>query len=421
MKLALALLALVNAQDATPEASDNTYGYEAPQETYAAPVETYAAPESFVVAPKVCVVCDEEAPCWNGATCSPKTGGYEPHYATATEGTYEPATQEAGYRSLQDSGYGAEQTFAQGEYATEAYAAPEVRFSGSCPCGTVDTKFYRVHNNVILWVAFGLLFVPALWFFYKTFENLESERDAAGLFPFGAVKVTAAIVCFVASLAYLTMALGYGFVVKCDGRNFYYARYVDWAITTPIMLYEIAKLSNRDTTTVIFLIATDIFMIVSGLIGELIEGNERWAFFGFSMFAFLPVMYILCVVYTKLGESSFGAVHPNVGSVARRIAAITLITWMGYPIIWILANVEGSKSSCGYATNFATEATQEAYRALQFAAEGVAVKKVGVISAQGEAYAYTVLDIIAKSFMGLLIVCGNYGGATAPSCPSYSD
>jgi len=441
MKLACALFALVAAQDdsgaSTPAASDNSYGYEAPQETYAAPQETYAAPQetyaaepapvaysapavAFVArAPKVCVVCDAQAPCWNGATCSPKTfaaasyaapvesyGAQAESYGAQAESygaqaeSYG-AQQESGYRRL--AGYGEEAA-----YEPAGYAAPAM--SGSCPCGSIDTKFYRVHNRIVLWVTFGLLFVPFLYFFCMSFSKQQDEDQ-----NFNSVRSTASIVCAIASLAYLTMALGYGFVTKCNGRDFYYARYIDWALTTPIMLYEIAKLSDRDDVTTWFLVLMDVFMIIAGLIGELIEGSERWAFFGFSMLAFLPILYFVCIMYSivsdkggcgtnglGLGQNKKRGVTPDKTreDVVRRIAGITLLTWIGYPIIWILASVHGPTTSCG----FAAGAPAAGYRALQAAG----VTQAGVISVQGETYAYSVLDIIAKSLMGFALCCVKY-------------
>merc|ERR1711865_962537 len=157
---------------------------------------------------------------------------------------------------------------------------------------------------------------------------------------------------------------GHGYVTKCNGRDFYYARYVDWAITTPIMLIDIVKVGGGSELTIIFLVLMDIFMIVSGLIGELIEGSEKWAFFGFSMFAFMPIMWVLCTMAGIL-DSSDGLIPSSTRDLFRRIAAITLISWMGYPLIWILASVGGASSHCGYqAAAYGQEATQQAgYRA----------------------------------------------------------
>merc|ERR1712028_328069 len=168
-----------------------------------------------------------------------------------------------------------------------------------------------------------------------------------------------------------------------------------------IMLIDIVKVGGGSELTIIFLV----FMVVSGLIGELIEGSEKWAFFGFSMFAFMPIMWVLCTMAGIL-DSNDGLIPSSTRDLFRRIAAITLISWIGYPIIWILASVGGASSHCG-ADAYGQEATQQAgYRALQAAAS---VSQVGVISVQGEAYAYTVLDIIAKTLMGWVIVC--YDGA----------
>jgi len=420
-----ALLAFTNGavQDSgttMAQQSSNDYGYEAPQqapqETYTPEPETYAGAEpAYIAPPKLCVVCDEEAPCWNGATCSPKifAAAYEPSYAA--QEAY-PATQEqTGYRHLQNTQgqqtYSSQHTF--GQNYGETYTAPHVNVGGSCPCGSVDTNHYRVTNNVILWIAFGLLFVPALYFMCRAFETTVgvNGNDHAS---WNSMRVEAGIVNSVASLAYLTMALGYGFVVKCNGRNFYYARYVDWAITTPIMLYEMARYSGENEVTQWFLVVVDIFMIVSGLIGELVEGGEKWAFFGFSMLAFCPIMYLLCEIRSNLKEN----VAANISPFMTQLLVITIVSWMGYPIIWVLATVENTVDGCGhYAASYASEGVaQQGYRHLQELAAASTVTKVGVISVQGESYAYTVLDIIAKSLMGFIICCWEPKDTPVPAC-----
>merc|ERR1712078_337167 len=140
--------------------------------------------------------------------------------------------------------------------------------------------------------------------------------------------------------------------------DFYYARYVDWIITTPLMLYDLAVIGGTDTNTRIFLCGIDIIMIVSGLIGSLVEDsgaglggtNEKWGFFGFSMLCFIPVIYFLCAnngdgKHTLLGTlcnglgvfcSSNTSNEPR-AKTYQRAMNLTVITWMVYPIIWILS------------------------------------------------------------------------------------
>jgi bacteriorhodopsin len=303
-----------------------------------------------------------------------------------------PAAQKEGYRHLQSHAYG------------DAAAAGD----GTCPCGSVDTRDYRVNNNVILWVAFGLLFLPGLWFIYKGFEVLNLANGS-----WNNVRMQFGLVNLVASLAYLTMALGHGFVTKCNGRDFYYARYVDWMVTTPIMIYDFVEMSHGNGLTQTFLVLMDIFMIVAGLIGELVDGQEKWAFFAFSMLAFIPVMWFLCsLAHDETGGLS-GICGTSSGvsltqALFKRVVAITFIAWIGYPIVWILANVTSSAGACEYAA-------QGGYRILQDAG----VSQVGVISAQSEAYAYTVLDIVAKTLVGYLVVCFNPTEVCPETKPAY--
>merc|ERR1740115_551771 len=396
-----------DAAPAAPQAatSDNSYGYEAPanQESYAPEPEHYEEAPTYMPAPKICVTCDDRAPCWNGASCVPLVGE-DRGYATQEHGNYRRLQQQDG-----SSNYATPQTYA-GQESYGGYAeAPQVSVSLSCPCGSVDTRWNRVQNNVILWVAFGLLFIPGLWFLCKGWDL---SSDSATPDEWSALRVGAGVVNMVASLAYLTMALGYGYTTKCNGRDFYYARYVDWAITTPIMLWDLVTIADgthSHEVDRIFLVVIDFIMIIAGLVGELIEGTEKWAFFGFSMLLFVPIMWFLCELANTTVAN--GESRTPVQELFRRIAAITIISWMGYPIIWVLASVSGSTSSChvgGYATEavgYGAQATQEAgYRMLQNGAAGSATK-MGIITVQGEAYAYTVLDIIAKTLMGWVIVC----------------
>merc|ERR1712149_106242 len=123
-------------------------------------------------------------------------------------------------------------------------------------------------------------------------------------------RLVAGIVCFIASLAYLTMSMGYGYTVRCcDGRQFYYARYVDWTITTPLMLWEIVSYTNAPQ-------------------------NER-----IFIFCFIPLLWFLCAL-----ESSAKANHLRL---FRSIMNLTVLSWFFYPIVWILA--EGTGVLCANA------------------------------------------------------------------------
>jgi bacteriorhodopsin len=290
--------------------------------------------------------------------------------------SYGASQEQSGYRRLQEGsqqqGYGQQQEgYAQqsyGGYAAPVVAAPKPNCG--CPAGSIDMSCSRLGNRVVLWIAFALLFLPALWFFFASW-NFDPLRIAGGgnfdqtvldeVENYRLHRLVAGVVCFIASLAYLTMSLGYGYTVRCcDGRQFYYARYVDWTITTPLMLWEIIDYTNAPQNERIFLISMDIIMVIGGLIGALVCGGEKWAFFGFSILTFIPILWFLCALEAQAKEKKL--------RIFRSIMNITVLSWFFYPIVWILA--EGT----------------------------------GVLCANAEAICYTVLDIISKTVFGFLIV-----------------
>merc|ERR1711990_1371072 len=165
--------------------------------------------------------------------------------------------------------------------------------------GPVDTSGNALTKNWPLWVGFALLFLPALWFMCVMFEDLTDDGEINGSNTWrqsmGMHRIVAGFICMFASLAYLTMATGHGYIVRCcDGRSFYYARYIDWTLTTPLMIWELASLARATHNDTLFLVFIDILMVISGLIGALVCSGEKWVFFGFSILCFIPILTSLC-------------------------------------------------------------------------------------------------------------------------------
>merc|ERR1712100_432914 len=131
------------------------------------------------------------------------------------------------------------------------------------------------------------------------------------------------------------------------------------AFTTPLQLIDLLGFAGATSDTTFFLLGVDFLMIIAGLIGAFVEGDEKYAFFGFGMLMFAPIIYYLLV---DLKESAKG--------VYNKISMLTAITWACYPVVWLFA--EGSNK----------------------------------LSADTEAYAYTFLDILSKSVFGFIIISG---------------
>jgi bacteriorhodopsin len=234
----------------------------------------------------------------------------------------------------------------------------------------------------IVWAGFLGVAAPALYFGYVTMS-----------IPDGAKKfhIMTTFICVFASLAYLTMATGHGVYVRdFDGREFFYARYIDWVFTTPLMLLDLLGFAGASADTTNFLIGVDILMIVAGLIASFFEGQEKYYFWGFGMLMFLPIVYYL----NQLKTSDACTSRPAIGALYGKLSSLTIFTWCCYPAVWFFA--EGS----------------------------------GQISADREALCYTILDVVAKSVFGFLIVSARVhdsaaqmtlgGAATNSSAPAAS-
>ena len=173
-----------------------------------------------------------------------------------------------------------------------------------------------------------------------------------------------------ASVAYFCMASDLGtapVAVHQRGpglRQFWYVRYIDWVITTPLLLTELLLTAGLPINIIVSTIFADVVMIICGLIGGLVPSEYKWAFYVFGCVAMFWIFWNL-ISGIKSAE--------NIGGSKRRRNYIILISWILvlwsiYPIAWGLC--EGSN----------------------------------VISVTGEMIFYGILDILTKPVFAALIL-----------------
>jgi len=224
------------------------------------------------------------------------------------------------------------------------------------PAGTVTVD---ATGKMGLWVACLCMLLPCIWFYYKAMNKPAGDRK----FEYLSFTIN-----LIASLAYLTMACGYG-CSDLNGEQFFYARYIDWTLTTPLMVLDLILLAHgegADTETICHIVAVDALMIVAGLIGALCGGTAScWMFFAFSMVCFTMIFY-----YLLFNDEFQTKIKPAYADVYNKAAWLTAIIWCGYPIAWMLD-------------------------------EGL-----NLISLDLAVIIYLILDTIAKSGWGILITLG---------------
>ena len=71
---------------------------------------------------------------------------------------------------------------------------------------------------------------------------------------------------------------GYTTVTLKDGvRDVYYARYLDWLITTPLLLVDVLLIAKLPLASAFFAIFCDVAMVITGLFGGVLTEQYRRA------------------------------------------------------------------------------------------------------------------------------------------------
>ena len=178
--------------------------------------------------------------------------------------------------------------------------------------------------------------------------------------------VVAMAIVFVAFANYFAMARGYG-AVDIDGGPVFFARYIDWVITTPLLLISLAMVASRRIAALAGLVAAlvlaDIYMIATGLVGDLVGGADKYIWWFISMVAFLAVLGIIWGPLRKVAEDS------PYGGAYGRLAGLLTVLWVVYPFVWLLGS------------------------------SGMEILSVGA-----EGVAYVILDVTAKVGFGFMVI-----------------
>lgn len=115
-----------------------------------------------------------------------------------------------------------------------------------------------------------------------------------------------------------------------------WGRYLTWTFSTPLILLALGLLARVDRSDLFAVVAADIGMCVTGLAAALTTSAVlyRWAFFAISTAFFLVVLYALLV---KWPTDAAAAGTDDIFNVLR---ALTVVLWLGYPIVWAVG-IEG--------------------------------------------------------------------------------
>lgn len=140
-----------------------------------------------------------------------------------------------------------------------------------------------------------------------------------------------ASISLIAAVAYAMMALEVGWI-PVGGDTVFAPRYVDWILTTPLLLYFLALLAGSDVRQVGLVVGVNTVVMVLGFAAALLEGAVGYVLFVVAGIAYLGLLSLL------LGSMTEAAAQQDQGVQAlfTSLRNLTVVLWSVYPIIWLL-------------------------------------------------------------------------------------
>ena len=112
-------------------------------------------------------------------------------------------------------------------------------------------------------------------------------------------------------------------------REVYWARYIDWSVTTPLLLLDLCLLAGLGGANILVAIVADVIMILTGLFAAFtVEEGPKWGWYAMACIAYLVVVY-------QLAFNGRGVVQNKDKKTATffsAIAGFTLVLWTIYPM-----------------------------------------------------------------------------------------
>lgn len=221
-------------------------------------------------------------------------------------------------------------------------------------------------SNFWLWFTWGGMTLATVLFLYWAVTGQQRNYHH---------YITSAVITLWAAMMYLVMATGSGLslITEPDGeiRVFYWARYIDWTLTTPLLLLGLAWVAlgrlNRAPQVVLGLVVADVAMIITGVISGATAGAFKWFWFVLSCIFFLAV---LALIWGPLQNAARNGDSPE-RSLFFPLAVMLTVLWFIYPIVFFIGT------------------------------EGI-----GAIGISFEVFLYAVLDILAKIGFGIILLGG---------------
>ena len=176
--------------------------------------------------------------------------------------------------------------------------------------------------TVAYWMA-AVAFLGGVGITAALYAKLEGSRARVRL-------AALAVIPGFAGLSYVGMALGIG-TVTINGAELVGLRYVDWIVTTPLLVGFIGYAAGASRRAIGGVMVADALMIAFGAGAVVSGGTLKWVLFGVSslfhvsLFAYLYVIFPRGIPDDPMQKGLFSLLKNHVG-----------LLWLAYPFVWLM-------------------------------------------------------------------------------------
>lgn len=154
------------------------------------------------------------------------------------------------------------------------------------------------------------------------------------------------IITLTAAISYFAMATGHATAHQCNTvrdyhkhipdtyhdvcRQVLWARYVDWSITTPLLLLDLCLLAGVDGAHTLMAIVADLIMVLTGLFAAFgsDDSAQKWGWYAIACIAYIFVIWHVGLHGFKLVSAKGASVKKLFGY----LSGFTLLLWTIYPM-----------------------------------------------------------------------------------------
>ncbi|KAH7166351.1 hypothetical protein EDB81DRAFT_284595 [Dactylonectria macrodidyma] len=191
-----------------------------------------------------------------------------------------------------------------------------------------------------LWIVFVLMVISSAVFALLSWNVPVSRR---------VFHTITTLTTIISAISYFAMASGHASTYNCTThidhhkhhvpdtyhdvcRQVLWARYVDWALTFPLILTELFLLAGIDGAHTLMAVVANVIMVLTGWFSALGHTHtaQKWGWYAISCVSFLFVIWHIAVQGTRVGSNRDNAVTKLFGS----LAAFSAILWVVYLVVW---------------------------------------------------------------------------------------